>query len=224
MSFKRLNDGQRRRALIPFLQAANQLTGLSFSVAVNKKCKGFFEGATPLDLTNPEFARYRKWKVAVLEKAFFIVHVLGALLGGLADRGQDVFWFTDEDNIAANDDRIYELTSLFAWISSIYLDFDLGHLRCGTSRSDNGTRQLEDFLAIPDLVAGAIAEQMQASFLNPSTSGIFWMSRGDFSDKTRNITWWFSDAGQNLKRLLCTVDPVSGGGHLLKWFHFKDRK
>lgn len=209
---------------MPLLQAANDLNGLSFSVAVNKKCEGFFEGSPPLDITNPEFADYRKWKVDVLEKAFFITHVLSVLIAGLADRNQNVFWFTDEDNIAANDDRIRELTTLFAWISSLYLDFDLGHLRCGTSRSDNGTRQLEDFLAIPDLLAGAIAEQMQKPFLNPNTTGIFWMSRGDFSDKTRNITWWFSDAVQSLKRLLCVIEPTSGGGHSLSWFHFHDRE
>lgn len=222
MSFKRLNDGQRRRALMPFLQAANDLNGLSFSIAVNKECKSFFEKTPPLNLSNPEFARYRKWKPAVLEKAFFIVHVLGTLLGGLAACGQDVFWFSDEDSIAANDERISELTSLFAWISSSYLDFDLGNLRCGTSRSDNGTLQLEDFLAIPDLVAGAIAEQMRTPFLNPSSTGNFWMSRGDFSNKTRNITWWLSDASQSLKRLLCIIEPAPKG-HSISWVHFHNR-
>ncbi len=226
MSFKNLSDGQRRRALRPLLEAANDLEGLSFSIAVNKQCDSVFAASPPLDLNNPEFAAYRKWKPAVLDKAFFILHVLGVLLGGLAARGQNVLWFTDEDNIAANEDRVRELTALFGWIGSQYLEFDLGHLRCGTSKCDNGTRQIEDYLAIPDLIAGALAEQMALRGIeHGESSEIFWMHRGDFFNKTREITWWFSNARYPLKRLFCVVDPSSvGNGHLFSWFHFYNQQ
>ena len=224
MSFKRLNDGQRKRALRPLLTAANCFNGLSFSVAVSKKCKSFFAGPVPLDIENPEFTQFRKWKPAVLQKAFVIVHIIGVLLAGLAERYQNVFWFTDEDTIAANDDRVRELTQLFTWICSSYLNFDLGHVRCGTSCSDNGNLQIEDFLAIPDLVAGAVSEQMSTSNLNPGSTGVFWMSRGDFSDKTSDITWWFSDARQPLKRLLCIIEPSPNDKHSLSWVHFFNRE
>jgi hypothetical protein len=42
ISFKSLGDNQKKRALIPILEAANSLEGLSFSVAINKKSKMFF--------------------------------------------------------------------------------------------------------------------------------------------------------------------------------------
>jgi hypothetical protein len=208
------------------LDAANSLHGLSFSVALNKKCESVFAEHPPLDLSNPEFAAYRKWKPAVLEKAFLALHILGVLLAGLAAPGQNVIWFTDEDSIAANDDRVRDITQLFAWISSQYLTFDLGHCRCGTSKCDDGSRQIEDFLAIPDMIAGALAEQMQfRSADSTDLSGIFWMYRDDFSDKTRQITWWFSNSRSPLKRLLCIVDPTADGkGHLMSWFHFQDQK
>ncbi len=226
MSFKRLTDGQRRRALRPLLEAADALEGLSFSVALSKRCDTVFAARPPLDLSNPEFVAYRKWKPAVLDRAFFVLHVIAVLLGGLAAPGQNVLWFTDEDSIASNDDRLRELTNLFAWISSQYLEFDLGHLRCGTSRSDDGSRQLEDYLAIPDLIAGALAEQMLASESQKDrTSGIFWIHRPDYSSKTTAITWWFSDARHPLRRLFCVVDPSSdGSGHLLSWYHFHDQE
>lgn len=226
MSFKRLGDAQRRRALTPLLEAANNLEGLSFSVALNKKCESLFAALPPLDLSNPDFAAFLKWKPMVLEKAFFVVHVLGLLLEGLAAPGQNVIWFTDEDSIAANDDRVRELTQLFEWISSQYLTFNLGHCLCGTSKCDDGSRQIEDFLAIPDMIAGALAEQMQLRCEEPSEfSSIFWMHRGDFSDKTREITWWFSDCHRPLKRLVCVIDPtIDSKGHLLSWFHFHDQK
>ena len=226
MSFKRLADKQRRRALLPLLEAANALEGLSFSVAFNKRCDSVFAAQPPLDLGNPQFAAYRKWKAGVLEKAFFIAHILGVLLAGLAVPGQNVMWFTDEDSIAANDDRIRELTHLFAWISSLYLTFTLGHCRCGSSKCDDGLGQVEDFLAIPDLIAGALAEQMALKGGDPSEfSGVFWMHRRDFSEKTREITWWFTDSKWPLRRLLCIVDPKQdGSGHIVSWFHFYDQK
>ncbi|MCX5637151.1 MAG: hypothetical protein NTX52_05595 [Planctomycetota bacterium] len=226
MSYKRLSDGQRRKALIPLLEAANTLRGLSFSIALNKQCVSVFAASPPLDLNNPQFAAYQKWKPAVLDKAFFVLHVFGVLLAGLASAGQNVMWFTDEDSIAANDDRVRELTQLFAWISSQYLTFTLGHCRCGTSRCDNGSGQIEDFLAIPDLIAGALSEQLELKSTDPAElSNVFWMSRGDFSDKTRKITWWLSDSEQPLKRFVCVVDPTTDGkGHMLNWFHFHDQK
>lgn len=226
MSFKKLGDGQRRRALMPILTAANSLEGIVFTVAINRNCSSVFQSRPPLDLHNSQFAAYRKWKPHILDKAFFVLHLSGLLLAGLANPGQNVLWFTDEDAIAANDQRICEFTQLFAWVTSLYLTFSLGHCRCGTSRCDNGTQQIEDFLAIPDLVAGAIADQLAVRSANPpELSNVFWMHRGDFTEKTRRITWWFSDASQPLKRLVCVIDPArDGSGHLVSWYHFHDQK
>ena len=135
-------------------------------------------------------------------------------------------WFTDEDSIAANDDRVCELTQLFAWISSLYLTFTLGRCRCGTSKCDDGSRQIEDFLAIPDMIAGALSEQLSLKATDPSElSGIFWMHRADFSDKTRSITWWFSDQKNPLKRLIFIIDPEeAGNGNIVSVYHFFDQK
>ena len=226
MSFKKLSDKQRAQALLPILTAADSLNGLVFSLAISKHCPSVFAASPPLDLENPQFAAYRKWKPSVLDKAFLVLHLSGLLLAGLAEAGQDLLWFTDEDSIAANDQRVIELTQLFAWISSLYLTFDMGHCRCGTSRCDNGTLQIEDFLAIPDLVAGALSEQLAINANGPPMPpGVFWMHRGDFSEKTRRITWWFSDAGQALKRLVCVVDPTEDGtAHNLAWYHFHNQK
>ncbi len=225
MSFKRLGDKQRKQALLPLLEAANSLEGLSFSIALNKKCESLFADRSPLDLSNPDFAAFQKWKPSVLEKAFIVVHVFGVLLGGLAAPRQNVLWFTDEDSIAANDNRVRELTKLFEWISSQYLTFNLGHCRCGTSKCDNGSQQIEDFLSIPDMIAGAISEQMQLrSEAQGEFSNIFWMHRGGFSHKTREITWWFSDSHRPLKRLICIIDPTNDGkDHLLSWVHFHNQ-
>lgn len=225
MSFKGLGDTQRRQALEPLLEAANRLEGLSFSVAISKRCGTIFSGRPPLDLGNPAFEAYAKWKIHVLEKAFTTVHFLSFLLAGLSFIGQDVFWFTDEDSIAANDQRVCELTQLFAWISSQYLTFNLGHCRCGTARCDDGSRQIEDLLAIPDLIAGALSEQLRLrETTEPSISNVYWMHRPDFTDKSKAITWWYSQADRPMKRLFCIVDPsFDGKRHTLYFFHFFDQ-
>lgn len=73
--------------------------------------------------------------------------------------GQNVLWFTDDDSIAPNVQGLTELTELFAYVASEYLDHGLGHLRVGTpARSDTDDRLLEDLIAIADLVAGTVAE------------------------------------------------------------------
>lgn len=222
MSFKKLGDAQRQRALLPLLEAANSIRGLSFSVAISKKCNSLFSERIPLDLNNVDFAAYRKWKTTVLDKAFLVIHFLGFLLAGLAKPGQNVLWFTDEDSIVANNERTCELTNLFAWIATQYLTFDLGDCRCGTSRCDDGSRQIEDFLAIPDLIAGALAEQLNLT--TDESSKVFWLHRGDFSDKTKTITWWFFETGHPLKRLVYIIDPAEeGDGHKSSFFHFHDR-
>lgn len=224
MSFKRLNDIQRQKALVPLLRAADMLEGLSFTVAMNKNSESIFP-SPPLDLTNPDFAAFVKWKRNVLEKAFLATRFLSFLLSGLCRPGQDVLWFTDEDSIAANDQRVIELTQLFGWISSLYLSFSMGRCRCGTSRCDNGTMQIEDLLSVPDLIAGAISEQLEVKRNDPKElSNVFWMNRPDQTDKSNIINWWLSDSTKPLKRLLCIVDPSKDGKrHLVSWYHFHDR-
>lgn len=144
MSFKALRDNKRAQALPYFLMAADNIPGLCFSVAIDNSIKTLFDGVTPLDLQNPEFEEFRTWSKNALEKSFRVVHFLSFLIAGLLQEKQNILWFTDEDSIAANDSRLIQLTKLFSWISTIYLTFDLGNLRCGTTKSDDGSRMIED--------------------------------------------------------------------------------
>ena len=226
MSFKELShDKQRQRALAPFLTAADAIPGLVFTVAIDSAIDSLFEGAAPLDLSNPDFAAFRKWKPRVLEKAFRVVHLTSFLLAGLSRPGQNVLWFTDEDAIVANPDRLTQFTSLFAWIASSYLAFNLSHLRCGTTQCDNGSLMIEDLAAVPDLIAGSVRDQLQlVSDVGPDLPGVFWIHRGDFSEKTSFIIWWLADTTKPLKRVLCLLDPApDSSGVVLSWFHFHNQ-
>ncbi|MBI5714248.1 MAG: hypothetical protein HZC38_12625 [Chloroflexi bacterium] len=225
MSFKGLNDSQKQQALRPFLESADNMPGLVFTVAIDSSIKTLFEGDTPINLSNPDFLVFKSWKPKVLEKAFRTIHFLSFILAGVSRPLQNVLWFSDEDEIAANTDRIKQLTNLVAWVSSSYLDFNLGHLRCGTTQSDDGSMQLEDLATIPDMIAGAIAEQINLPpVLTPNDSKIFWIHRGDYSTKTSFITMWLTDVTKPLKKLFCLIDATPDSDELkISLFHFHNQ-
>ena len=222
MSYKKLGDKYRRQFLRPILEAADDLEGLSISVAVSKAAPSLYDPVGPLDFNNPDFSVFRGWKGEVLEKAFSLTHILGFLLAGTAKEKQDVFWFTDQDEIAANPTMLTALTKALAWISSSYLDFDLGHLRCGTTSCDNGTCQIEDFVCLPDLIAGALSEQFRSSSsLGVRTDRVLWLTGAGMRDKARSILFWYATRQQRLKKHVFVIDPTPGGqSHKVSWFNF----
>ena len=146
-------------------------------------------------------------------------------MAGLSSEWHNVLWFTDEDEIAANQERLTHLTNLVAWVGSMYLPFSLGHLRCGTTQSDDGSMRIEDLAAVPDMIAGAISEQMRLNKqVGPDIPNVFWMHRGDFTSKTSNITRWLTDVRKPLKRVFCLVDSVTDSNDLsVSWFHFHNQ-
>jgi hypothetical protein len=221
ISFKNLNDTQREKALIPFLEMANHLNGLSFTVAIDNSIGTIFSGPAPLDLENKEFDEFAIWKPLVLEKAFRILHFISFFIAGLSSEGQNIYWFSDEDNIAANPARLSQLTKVFASILGGYLTINLGHIKCGTTENDDGTLLIEDLAAIPDLIAGAVNEQLIVNENNPGIPDAFWIMSPDYSRKTTSITWWLADANKPLKRLFCSLRPNGKLQEMsVSWFHF----
>lgn len=209
MSFKDLRDSRRRAALPAWLAAADQLSGIAITVAVDRDYGSMFEGPSPLNLDHPSFKPYAAWPAATLEKACRLCHFIGISLAALAYPGQDVIWCTDEDEIAANRTRLGELTNLFAWITSHYLPFSLGHARVGTTADDNESRLLEDLSSIPDLLAGSLSEVMQRkqdSDISLS-SNITWPVP-NATEKSFHILGWLGSPPKRLNRIACVVDSL----------------
>lgn len=211
MAFKSMNDGSKQRALEQFLEAADDIEGLSISILIRKDIKTLFGDGERIDRNNPELLPYLHWPKRTLERMLRVVHFISFFTAGLSCPRQNVLWITDEDEIAANESRLRELTNIFANISSHYLTHDLGHLRCGTTKSDNGSRQLEDLASIPDLVAGAVAESLSqqhrqglivgAGVINPPPKLI--------QPKVTKLMNWFATNRKPLKRLVFVIEPAS---------------
>ena len=107
MAFKAMNDKLRRRALVPFLQLANEIKGWLVLFAVSKVGGSMFRNADKSD----DFEQLLKnWKPSVRERLLRVMHFSAFLLSGLSSPGQDILWVIDKDEAAANAQQLTQLT------------------------------------------------------------------------------------------------------------------
>jgi hypothetical protein len=216
ISYKALKDKKRSNALYDFLQAANDIPGLLVVVLIHKGIESLFKASGRIDRTDPEIESLLHWPPHVVEKLLRIIHFISFFLAGLSRDGQDVLWITDEDEIAANEQRHRELTTSFGNILSQYLQHALGNVRVATTASDTGKRDIEDFVSIADLSAGALCDALNAysrANVQPSPNVIL-PPPFDLQKKALNVLNWFSDRRHSLKRLVFSIDPVADSTHL----------
>jgi hypothetical protein len=213
ISYKGMNDGMVRRAIGPFLNAANLLPGLSFTVAIDNRIPALLNDTVPPDL--------RHWKPKVFSSALHIAHFLSILVAGVSSPGQNVFWITDEDDIAANARLLADLTDVVMNISRMYLRHGMGYVKCGTTAIDGPSRQVEDFAAIPDLVVGCLSETLARNEICdvPISTEVMFPIRIKGIPKSKRILRWYTDmAIHPLKRLMCVIHPTEDEGqHSAFW-------
>jgi len=205
MSFKAMNDNQRRRALVPFLQTASEIDGCLVQFAISKAGGSLFNGASEVDEPSSLLSM---WKPRVQERLLRIVHLSAFLVSGLSVPNQDLLWIIDEDDIAANDNQLTQLTKVFGTVFSNYASHGLRHIRCGTTRSDSGSLWLEDLAAIADLATGTLGEVCtgfidQSRFprrglIVPAPTGLTW--------KARLITSWMAAQDRQLRRHTSVIE------------------
>ena len=123
----------------------------------------------------------------------------------LSAPSQNVMWFTDNDDFVANDQRVVDLTPLFAGIVSSYSEQEMGHFHFGTTRCDNGDLMIEDLASLPDLAAGALSEVPMRGIL-PQSSRLLVSARCDLPPKAVRILGWLSERRKALHRITFVVD------------------
>jgi hypothetical protein len=212
MCFKAMNDVFRRRALPPFLGLAEELDGVLVTFVVDKVDRPNL--AVEVDLA-AELAPF--WKRSVIDRLMWVTYLGAFLLSGFAAADQNVMFIIDEDEVAANVPQLTKLTELFGRAFANQEDMPMmGHLRCGTTKSDDGSQALEDLNAIPDLAAGALGELTDAlrrQGLGP-LSPLIQRLPPMLTWKTRTIMPWLMRRGRSLTRFTCMID---GGSTPSKW-------
>lgn len=213
ISFKTLNDRHRQSALRPFLKTANQIRGLLLSVAIHRSLQSVFKTHGKLEKTDLNSPELEGWKPTTAERALRVIHLASLLVRGLSRTGQDLLWMTDEDDMVANERRLRSFVNLFATISGHYIPHTIGNVRIGTTVSDTGRRDIEDYIAICDLAAGALQHLLtdggaQAVLNAPS---VFLPKEQKLANKVSDILDWFSDNEHPLKRLTLILDESTTG-------------
>ena len=218
MSFKGLHDGVKRRAMPQFLSAADYIRGALFVFAIHKGHASLFSRDTKLDMKSPELLPFSHWRPAAFEKLLRSTHFLSFLVAALSREGQQILWYSDEDDIAPNSgatdrNRTGELGQLWRTILPNYTPHRIPQIIIGTEKDDDETCSLSDFLAIPDLAAGAWCELF--SLVNGTDFGLPTPRLSEAINGLRSdvlqILYWFSQRGTTLKRILCIIEqPVDG--------------
>jgi hypothetical protein len=222
MSYKALNDANKKQALFPFLLAANHIPGLSITFLINKKIGSLFVEAGKLDIKRMGLHQFEHWSNYTFEKLLRVLHLISLFIAGLSRPHQDVLWFTDEDDIVPNPSRLSEVSDVLGHISNHYLRHDMGNLRCGTTKCDDGSRLIEDLAAIPDLVAGALADALtnNPTKIDPKSVGST-SKLVNISYKSKQVIAWFTDMASPLRRLVCVIDPMPKSSKLATtWIKF----
>ncbi len=218
MGFKAMGDRIRQRALSSFLCAADCIPGLSFTVLIDRRIDSLFAPDTDTNHNDARPRFFLNWKPKVQERFLRVAHFGSLLVAGLSAKGQDLLWITDEDDIVANTGRLTEATQALTNISSHYLGHSLGHGQFGTTECDDGSLALEDLAAIPDLIAGALAELASARAM-PS-EGLFVPIENLVSIKSRDILGWLSKKNSTLKRVVLSIDLGLNDRPTVRLFHF----
>ncbi|CAH0495990.1 hypothetical protein [Novosphingobium sp. CECT 9465] len=214
MSYKALNDSARRRALSTFLSMSDQLVGALTIVVVPRDfgplvCKAEGTSDAVLDL----------WKPGVREHLLRVSHLGGMVTAHFSSPGQDVFFITDQDEIASNAAQLSRLTEIMSRMIGHSSPHGFGHLRVGTTKDDDGSLMLEDLAAIADLSAGAVCDimgSMAADDVTPRHRIITPLPE-KVAAKSRLIGRWLSKRENSLRRaiILLRSGPDDGGDLVL---------
>lgn len=216
MSFKSLSDRMRATALPDFLSAADLIPGLLLVVLFDKRIGSIFAPDDKQAELPEEFRQLLEWPARTLEKMLRVCHILALVLAGLTRERQNILWITDEDEIAANIARHTLLTRAFGNIASHYLEHGLGHLRVATTVSDTGSRDLEDFVAVADLAAGAVCHVLNSydSTGLSKVPGIVIPPPSGSPQKVERLLNWFSNDRPLLRRFVLSFDVIDNSPKL----------
>lgn len=208
MSYKNLNDRIRQKALIPFLNIADAFTGLCCAIVVHKGLERMSTSPNSLSLWQQLHGLEARWGLPAFEAMARIAHFYCLLISVASSPHQHVTWITDQDEIVANDDRLTDVMNFVAKMSGLYVDHPLGEFAMNSTQVDTGDRAFEDFVAVPDLVAGAFADIVTVWSQQPD-----WRNGGDITlvpeaipAKANVISTWFCSESANLKRCTVLVD------------------
>jgi hypothetical protein len=211
MSYKSLNDNVRLRSLPAYLSAADRLDGVLISFAVEKRAMHrLTESYTP----QVAFGTLGPWATRSFGKLSRVGHLGAIVIEGLRANDQDLIWITDEDEIAPNPAKHVEATEVLAHLLNHYLSGPMGHIRFGTTASDNGDLLIEDLTAVPDLAAGILNEVLTEVGSHPESQTVerlFVPLNSELPVKILHLAKWLGAMSSSLTKVNVVVNEGPSG-------------
>jgi hypothetical protein len=206
MSFKNLNDGHRRRALVPFLEAAEFLHGHVVAVAITKELEQLSTAPGTVDQWRHLHGLRGNWNQKAFENMVRVSHFFALFMAAWSSPGMHVTWITDNDSIVANDDRLDDAHQLAARLSAFYSSHNLGVFAMNTVSIDDAYRGFEDIVSIPDLAAGMVAEVVGLQSRKDEARELKVFDGQTLSEKSDIIADWFWHCAGSLKKSCILID------------------
>ena len=211
MAFKNLNDSQRRRALIPFLEASEAIDGHVLVVAINKNLAHISTYPGSVEVWKALYGFKAKWDPRVFEEMVRVSHFFSLFLAAWSSPRMNVSWMTDEDDIVANAERLDDAHQFAARLSTVYVPHRLGEFMMNTPAVMPDEMMFEDFLAIPDLAAGMIGEILKPQTASQSRTGLRVYFDQPLTAKSDIIADWFWHNSGTLKKTCILVNRAEDG-------------
>lgn len=209
IAFKDLNMGQMRRAMPAFLDAADQLPGLLYTVAVDKRIRSVFgsEPDTPKKIASIlEEAGLGKRSPKTAEKLMRIVHLVAYFVALLSADQQKIFWMTDHDEISPSVEQHQQLMELcFGRVLPFYLSPGTTFEGMGGALPfEERSVEMNDRLSLPDLVAGVLGDYLTKRDTQGPDDILIKDAAGD-------VLLWLTKPGIGLKKICTFLRPGSNG-------------
>ena len=109
------------RAAPLWLDAANKIPGLLFSLAMPITQLNLWTHDGSFDGTHPDLVRWQHWNPVILLRALTAAHTIGLLTAGLAGFSQRITWITDRDSMTDKEGREQDLQQLFRDVMRLYV-------------------------------------------------------------------------------------------------------
>ena len=219
MSFKQLNDPQRQRALVPFLQAADDLNGHLVAVLVDKKMANLTTGKTTLTQWAASLKLSGKWNAGAFESMARKAHFFALCASQWSPPGANISWITDQDEFVANESRLDDAQRFAARLLTLYTEDRVPIIIAMNSTAvDEDDLEFEDFVAIPDLAAGMLAEICSRLSSSKDWSKLDkpYVLEDVISDKSELLSDWFWFPHSRLRRTCIVIDKIGSGGRVMK--------
>lgn len=220
MSFKGLNDSMKRKALPHFLKAADLLTGFHVNIVIDKNIKNLVYTDILFERLTTQNRLKFTWNKHTFNKMTTTTHFVALLIAGLSQPNQNIYWYSDEDLLFANDKTSADVSTLLGMFSSNYVRMPLGELGIGTTKLNEKDFIEEDINAIPDLSAGCLSEffnQVHHITTDNLVCDFAYIFPKDISQKTLDILKWLEGTNKELKKVTVVFDKVNKGSGYKIW-------